>query len=475
MLIGLLLSVDSGSGCGYTTNGVITWGYSFSPGMSSAAGATDNEMDLLGDLYIGILTLSPASNDSTEVGVIFVDSLGNAYYYMIGRDYYREKGKKIAALSTNSLIVAATTNLNPGDPTLYPMIIKMNRFGTISWARRMSLQDTLIEGVTPSADRRYVYVLFRNRVVKLDTFGNLLWAREYDGEYYDIVPTDDGGALLAGYLLASFQYDPLMVKISPSGSVDWAYRFVFSNNYERFYAIRRVTDGFVGVGITSQWLRYTSSDGYTGFVLKVDNTGNIIWAVAVDMADYRTYPYSVAEFSDGYRMVGSYYGSSSGSFIVDISLSGEVRSTVTENLLFFGKAINHNGSLVTGNPVRLWRIAGGTYSPCVVPFTPETLTVTDSIFRSAESITVSSLSVTTTSIVLESRLLASRRDTLCNPTGDTSALDVSERTGVRTSDILVYDASGRLIYKGKRAGLSLPRRGIYFIVQESRVRRIIIR
>ena len=124
----------------------------------------------------------------------------------------------------------------------------------------------------------------------LDAAGNVLWQYRYGGPLedwtYAIVPTADGGSLLAGasQSFASGDWDGWLLKIAADGSPVWQKTYGGSG-VDVFYALVPTTDGdFIAAGLTSSW----GAGGSDVWVVKVDPEGNILWQNVVGSHDNDT-------------------------------------------------------------------------------------------------------------------------------------------------------------------------------------------
>ncbi len=111
------------------------------------------------------------------------------------------------------------------------------------------------------------------RLIKMDTYGNVLWNTTYGGEDYYLEPecntaiaTQDGGYLLAGYL---WDTDAWVVKTDAEGNMQW-----------------NQTYGEKGSSITSVletqnggYLLASISNFHIAGLIMTDNTGNKLWNI----------------------------------------------------------------------------------------------------------------------------------------------------------------------------------------------------
>ncbi len=120
----------------------------------------------------------------------------------------------------------------------------------------------------------------RPTLIKLDTLGNINWAKYYLGYVEDwgrdLIETPDGGFLLVGdtksYGFGSSQ-DILLIKTDMSGNVEWAKAYGGIGT-ELVHCVVLTSDSkFVISGSTSSY----GFGSYDAFLMKTDLNGNIEW------------------------------------------------------------------------------------------------------------------------------------------------------------------------------------------------------
>jgi len=146
-------------------------------------------------------------------------------------------------------------------------------------------------------------------VLKLDSQGNIQWQKTYGGWSLEapetIQQTSDGGYILVG-VTQSFGFGPvdmLIIKLDSQGNIQWAKTYV-GMGYEIGFYIRQIQDGgYIVSGSTSSF----GAGGWDLLVLKLDPNGNIQWAKTYGGAA-NEYPYGavIDQLPDGgYVLVGS--------------------------------------------------------------------------------------------------------------------------------------------------------------------------
>ena len=239
----------------------------------------------------------------------------------------------VAPCSDGGTILAGNHANNTHDSLL---IVKTNASGQVQWSRYFTSADTDFNDmpfITENPLGGY-YVLsggydqglmqFTSRLTGIDVNGNVNWSKKYltgyAGPYLQpsltvepngnllislslvdrlsIISTDPLGNIISncsitadtaefkdpgftvnrcsdGGLLASGKanMDVFLVKLSSTGQIQWSKRYL-NNNYSRAYSIVRSSDGANLVsGMDMDFIT-----GYSkGFMMKIDNSGNILW------------------------------------------------------------------------------------------------------------------------------------------------------------------------------------------------------
>ncbi len=113
-------------------------------------------------------------------------------------------------------------------------------------------------------------------LIKLDSNGTMDWNKTFGGTQYDyaeeLVRTDDGGYLLAGYTKSSGagDFDGWLVKTDSQGNTEWQKTFGGTGD-DRFQSIQKTSDGgYIMAGFTKSF----GSQGSDLWVVKTDSSGN---------------------------------------------------------------------------------------------------------------------------------------------------------------------------------------------------------
>ena len=262
---------------------------------------------------------------------------GSLFQKTIGGTGY-DSGLSIQqTLDKGYIITGETASFGAGSFDIF--VVKLDSSGNLLWAKTIggpekdesySIQQTsdggyIIVGDTESFGAGY-YDIF---VVKLDSSGNLLWAKTIGGQKddsgYSIQQTLDKGYIITGYTEsfgAGFS-DIFVVKLDSSGNLLWA-KTIGGKGYDYGNSIQQTLDrGYIITGETSN----SGSKYFLDiFVVKLDSSGNLLWAKTIGEISYDDYSNSVYETLDGgYIIAGHTFGFGAGNFdvfIIKLDASG---------------------------------------------------------------------------------------------------------------------------------------------------------
>ena len=247
--------------------------------------------------------------------VIKLDSSGGVEWAKTYGGTGYEEAYSIQQTADGGYIVAGWTgSFGAGNSDC--LIIKLGSVGTVTWAktyggsswdRAYSIQETSDEGYivagytdsfggvpadspnvgqiasfsTTSINFSTYYVASSDfLVIKLDSLGNVSWAKTYGGSNSDeassIQQTLGGGYIVAGFTdsFGAGESDCLVIKLTANGNVSWAKTYGGSNSDEAS-SIQQTTDGgYIVAGSTGSF----GAGNYNCLVIKFNSTGVVEWA-----------------------------------------------------------------------------------------------------------------------------------------------------------------------------------------------------
>jgi hypothetical protein len=271
-----------------------------------------------------------------DVFVIKLDSSGNLSWARTIGGTDDDHGSSIQQTSDGGYIITGETGFEAGYYDAF--VIKLDSSGNLSWARTiggtdddrgLSIQQTSDGGYIITGNTRSFgaggYDVF---VIKLDSSGNLSWARTIGGTDDDhgssIQQTSDGGYIITGETgFKAGRSDVFVIKLDSSGNLSWAKK-IGGADYDSGSSIQQTSDGeYVITGYT-----YSFGSGWPDvFVIKLDSSGNLSWAKTIG-GTYSDYGYSIQQTSDGgYVITGKTNSFGAGGydvFVIKLDSSGNL-------------------------------------------------------------------------------------------------------------------------------------------------------
>jgi len=282
--------------------------------------------------------LSLSSLNPFQVKTILAQTspAGSSFIKVIGgrnQDY----GSSIQQTSDGGYVITGYTD-SFGAENGGVFVIKLDSSGNLSWAKTIdggtgsghSIQQTSDGGYVITGDTENFgaggYDVF---VIKLDSSGNLAWAKTIggtDSDYgYSIQQTSDGGYVITGASrsFGAGGWDVFVIKLDSSGYLSWA-KTIGGTSEDYGCPIQQTSDG--GYIITGKTQSF-GAGGSDVFVIKLDSSGNLAWAKTIGGTD-SDYGYSIQQTSDGgYIITGYTYSFGAGwsdVFVIKLDSSGNL-------------------------------------------------------------------------------------------------------------------------------------------------------
>ena len=201
-------------------------------------------------------------NTSTEIHDVEVNGAGNVYF--VGANVSDASGNTdclYGELSLEGDIIWAKTIPGIGIDTGYS--IELNENGGFTFV-------ILTNSFSSNGN-------FNPAVVEVDSEGDVIWSTNIDINGYarptDLVAHPDGGWLIYGHMNGdeSLGYDPMLIRISQSGQVEWV-KLIQGDGIDFGWQIIATDSGFTIGGDTS-----SSGEGLNDiYLINIDSDGNII-------------------------------------------------------------------------------------------------------------------------------------------------------------------------------------------------------
>ncbi len=221
--------------------------------------------------------------------ILKVDMNGNVVWAKNFGGVEAEELRRLCITAGGGLLVAGY-NASFGVGAKEVQAIKLSANGNILWAKTYgTLYEDFNSACKIVSDGNYVLsgavdingsYGIRPTLTKLDTSGNLLWAKYYSGYLEDwgrdLLETPDGGFLLVGET-ESYGYgnsrDIYIIKTNASGNVLWSKAYGGIGE-ELVHCVIATPDGkFIVSGTTSSY----GFGNYDAFMMKFDINGSVEW------------------------------------------------------------------------------------------------------------------------------------------------------------------------------------------------------
>ena len=221
--------------------------------------------------------------------IMKIDSYGNIIWAKNFGGVQAEELRKLSLTSDGGLLVSGY-NASFGAGAKDVQAIKFASDGTIQWAKTYgTFYEDFSSSNIVADDGNYVLsgafdltgnYGIRPTLIKLDTLGNIIWAKYYSGTLEDwgrnLIQSPEGGYLLAADA-NSYGYggsrDICLIKTDISGNVEWAKAYGGIGEEEVRSVILTSDSKYVISGFTNSF----GFGGNDAFLMKVDLSGSLEW------------------------------------------------------------------------------------------------------------------------------------------------------------------------------------------------------
>ena len=325
VVAGLTYSFGAGSSDGWIlkldSQGTPLWQKAFGGSDYETFGSIQQTAD--GGYIVAGETMSPVVSGPVDIWALKLYGNGSVEwektYSGIGIDQF----PSIRQTPDGGYILSASTT-SSGSSSI--SLWKLDASGNITWQKTyggssVSVRNATNESIYQTSDGGYVLIGWTNPgpaggddalVLKLDQNGNIQWQKTYGGsesdQVYSIRQTSDGGYVLTGWSTSfgDLNGDLWVLKLDSNGNILWEKKYGGPGSGESGQSIKETSDG--GYIVTGTIYPLPPLN-YDLWVLKLDNSGNILWQ--------KTYGGSGAEWGESVQQVadgGYIVAGTSGSF-----------------------------------------------------------------------------------------------------------------------------------------------------------------
>jgi hypothetical protein len=236
-----------------------------------------------------------------DVYLIKTNALGDTQWTRTYGDTYTEYGYSVRQTVDRGYIIAGiTSSFGAGWYDVY--LIRTNALGDTQWTRTWGGSNhDMGHSVLQTPDSGYIVAGRTSSfgagsvdfyLIRTDALGDTLWTRTYGGtnddEAYSVLPTSDGGYVIAGSTSSygAGDRDVYLVKINASGDTLWT-RTWGDTNADLGYSVQPTSDGGYVIAGSTRSFGSGSDDVY---LIKTDSDGRV--AVAKSSNPQRTNPWT---------------------------------------------------------------------------------------------------------------------------------------------------------------------------------------
>ncbi len=231
------------------------------------------------------------------------------------------------------LLMGNTLNINGKNN---PYIVRTNSMGDLIWKKQYKHLECVCNSAVQTQDNGFLLAggikdLDGNThfwFAKVTPKGNLMWEKSITnetGKINDIIQTEDGYFLGVGDYYSSFTTNGNVIKIDESGNVIWSKRFGGTRNDEMKRIIKDSENKYLIGGSTKS----KSVDDWDFWLLSIDNNGELLWETRYgDTGPQKAFDLTKT-FDDGIVMVGytSYNRLKKNIYLVKFKFSIRERAT----------------------------------------------------------------------------------------------------------------------------------------------------
>jgi uncharacterized delta-60 repeat protein len=279
---------------------------------------------------------SPNDPDSSDIILMKVDASGDVQW----RKTYGGSEKDVAysTIQTSDggfLIAGSTNSFGAGIDDFW--LLKLDSSGDLQWQKTYgSNQSETAYSVAETPDGGYIVCGVSGFlggsahffVLKLDSSGDYEWQRILGnfslGEYSPtIIPTSDGGYLLAGSS-PNGNWQTALIKLNANGNLQWQ-KFYQPGGVAEFGQWISVQEAAGGgyVVLTQTWIGPTFGIGF----FKVNSSGDLQWFKLFELNQF-THIRSFTRTSDGGYIIAGFSGDAgsgtAGTLLIKLNSSGNV-------------------------------------------------------------------------------------------------------------------------------------------------------
>ena len=266
--------------------------------------ASDGSILSTEDLGLALFDVGHNMNNGTDLFMSRLDTAGNllwtkTYKSNSGGSPFNQSNLDAKSTLTNGFILGGMVTENMFSNAL---LTNLDSLGEVVWGKQYNiinignLASSQIRTVQPTIDSGYVAggiytntsALATGWVMKTDSIGNVIWSYLINDPLTsvilnvfinNVIPKDDGSTIVLGNQVLPFTFETksFVLKLSPSGTIDWQYYFYENpqtpSNINLWLGNQVETNdgGYAAFGYTFE--DEGNNDIFIPYLLKIDQNG----------------------------------------------------------------------------------------------------------------------------------------------------------------------------------------------------------
>jgi hypothetical protein len=260
-------------------------------------------IEVEGGNFLVIGTSASAGVGRPDIWVIKIDGSGNEVWNRVFSSNLNDYGYSLCQTSDGNYVIAGTSMSTPTST----WVIKIDQNGNEIWWKKLTGSSHIVGRSIIENSEGELLLAGDSGVVKLDADGDELWSINYSGPQNnhgtDIIESSDGTYVVAGTtsLFVGGSTDAWVLKIDDFGNEIWAKSFG-GEKEDSASSIVETSDGnYTVAGSTNSF----GGIGYDVFVFSLDQFGNEIWNNTVGTAKDEYGSDIAAVSTGGYIITGN--------------------------------------------------------------------------------------------------------------------------------------------------------------------------
>jgi hypothetical protein len=200
--------------------------------------------------------------------------------------YYSSDVGSLQQTRDGGYIVAGSAS-HTGYARVDGWLLKLNQEGDVQWSKTYGgLADDGFYMAKQTVDGGYVAAgntasvsshVFNGWILKLDSFGNVVWQEAFVGEdIHSVDQTPDGGFIVAGTVGVDNRAEAWVFKLDPEGKMVWQKAYDAGPRTEA-HSVQQNRDGYIVTGEVITFDTYGLFDSSEALILRLDREGNVLW------------------------------------------------------------------------------------------------------------------------------------------------------------------------------------------------------